>query len=79
MTGVKVLAKAERRRFTAEYKLTVLREADHCQQAGENGALLRREGQFDVGKSAASALSAVKNFDGVRAQSSAMPIARASA
>lgn len=43
---VEVAAKAERRRFTAEYKLKVLREADHCKQAGELGALLRREGLY---------------------------------
>ena len=43
---VEVVAKAERRRFTAEYKLKVLRGADHCEQAGEIGALLRREGLY---------------------------------
>jgi transposase len=43
---VEVVAKAERRRFTAEYKLKVLREADHCEQPGEIGALLRREGLY---------------------------------
>src|SRR2546427_11328641 len=41
---VEVLAKGERRRFTAEYKLEVLREADNCKQSGEIGAVLRREG-----------------------------------
>src|SRR2546427_5759452 len=43
---VEVLAKGERRRFTAEYKLEVLREADNCKQSGEIGALLRREGLY---------------------------------
>ena len=38
--------KAERRRFTAEYKLRVLEEADACRQPGEVGALLRREGLY---------------------------------
>ena len=38
--------KAERRRFTAEYKLRVLEEADACHQPGEVGALLRREGLY---------------------------------
>lgn len=38
--------KAERRRFTADYKLKVLREADHCERPGEIGALLRREGLY---------------------------------
>jgi len=45
-TEVEVLAKAARRRFTAEYKQKVLREADHCRQSGEIGALLRREGLY---------------------------------
>ncbi len=37
---------ARRRRFTAEYKLGVLREADRCSAPGEIGALLRREGLY---------------------------------
>src|SRR3972149_593560 len=43
---VEVVAKAERRRFTGEYKLRVLREAERCKQPGEVGALLRREGLY---------------------------------
>jgi transposase-like protein len=43
---VEVVAKAERRRFPAEYKLRVLREAEACSQPGELGALLRREGLY---------------------------------
>ena len=43
---VRVAAKAERRRFTADYKLKVIGEADNCQKAGEIGALLRREGLY---------------------------------
>lgn len=35
-----------RRRFSAEYKLRVLREADACTRPGEVGALLRREGLY---------------------------------
>ena len=31
--------KAKRRRFSAEYKLAILREADACTQSGEVGAL----------------------------------------
>ena len=38
--------KAVRRRFTAEYKQSVLREADVCRDAGAIGALLRREGLY---------------------------------
>ena len=43
---VEVLAKAERRRFTAEYKRRILREAEACTRPGETGALLRREGLY---------------------------------
>jgi transposase-like protein len=41
-----VSEKPDRRRFTAEYKLRVLQEADRCTQTGELGALLRREGLY---------------------------------
>jgi transposase-like protein len=44
--GTEVAAKAQRRRFTAEYKLQVLAEAERCQAPGELGALLRREGLY---------------------------------
>ena len=47
-----VLAKAQRRRFTTEYKLRILKEADRTLRPGEIGALLRREGLY------ASALTA---------------------
>jgi transposase len=43
---VEVLAKAERRRFTVEYKRRILQEADSCTKSGELGALLRREGLY---------------------------------
>lgn len=43
---VEVLAKAARRRFTAEYKRRILKEADGCSKPGEIGALLRREGLY---------------------------------
>ena len=43
---VQVSAKIPRRRFTAEYKLKIVREADGCSQPGELGALLRREGLY---------------------------------
>lgn len=38
--------KAVCRRYPAEYKLKVLREADRCTAPGETGALLRREGLY---------------------------------
>jgi len=41
-----VVAKASRRRFTVDYKLKILDQADACHQAGELGALLRREGLY---------------------------------
>ena len=41
-----VVAKATRRRFTAEYKRKVLQEADRATAPGEIGALLRREGLY---------------------------------
>jgi transposase-like protein len=41
-----VLEHATRRRFSAEYKLGILRQADACTGAGEIGALLRREGLY---------------------------------
>lgn len=43
---VEVMAKATRRRFSAEYKRKILREAEACTQPGEIGALLRREGLY---------------------------------
>jgi transposase len=41
-----VVPKAKRRKFTAEYKLRILAEADACTRPGEIGALLRREGIY---------------------------------
>jgi len=41
-----VVAKAQRRRFTAEYKRQIVREADRCTTAGAIGALLRGEGLY---------------------------------
>src|SRR5436190_19052502 len=41
-----VVARAQRRRFTAEYKRRIVREADRCTTSGAIGALLRREGLY---------------------------------
>jgi transposase len=41
-----VTSKAKRRLFTADYKRKVLQEADACTEAGQIGALLRREGLY---------------------------------
>lgn len=38
--------KAQRRKFSAQYKLQVLEEADGCTEPGQLGALLRREGLY---------------------------------
>jgi|BarGraIncu01122A_1022018.scaffolds.fasta_scaffold19986_1 transposase len=36
-----------KRRFSAEYKMRIIAEADACKSPGEVGALLRREGLYD--------------------------------
>ena len=41
-----VTEKATRRRFTAEYKRRIIREADACKEQKRIGALLRREGLY---------------------------------
>jgi transposase len=38
--------KKRRRKFTANYKLRILTEADTCSEPGQLGALLRREGLY---------------------------------
>src|SRR5690625_4001895 len=44
MPETEVPERPERRRFTAEYKQKILREAEACTKPGEIGALMRREG-----------------------------------
>jgi transposase-like protein len=41
-----VPVKKPRRRFTAQYKLRILEEADACTLPGQLGSLLRREGLY---------------------------------
>jgi transposase len=41
-----VLERPERRKFSVEYKARIVREADACTEAGQIGALLRREGLY---------------------------------
>lgn len=41
-----VEVKAGRRRFTVQYKLSILEQADQCEHSGDIGALLRREGLY---------------------------------
>jgi len=43
---MKVMAKPTRRRYSAEYKLRILREVDASTRPGEIGVLLRREGLY---------------------------------
>jgi transposase len=38
--------KTVRRKFTAAYKLRILKEAENCAEQGQIGALLRREGLY---------------------------------
>jgi len=44
-----VLPRAQRRRFSADYKRGILHEADQCRQPGQIGALLRRVGLYSSG------------------------------
>ena len=41
-----VVAKPKRRKFTAQYRLRILEEAESCTQPGAVGRLLRREGLY---------------------------------
>jgi transposase len=41
-----LVERPKRRRFSAEYKLRIVREAEACSRAGEVGELLRREGLY---------------------------------
>jgi len=41
-----VSEKPRRRQYPAEYKLSILKEADACTEPGDVGALLRREGLY---------------------------------
>ena len=43
---LEVPEKTVRRKFTAAYKLRILKEAESCTKPGEIGALLRREGLY---------------------------------
>jgi transposase len=45
VVSTEVVVKPMRRKFTAEYKLKILKETDQC-RPGEVGAVLRREGLF---------------------------------
>ncbi len=42
--NTEVVSRAERRTYTYEYKQRIMQEIDQSRQAGEVGAILRREG-----------------------------------
>jgi transposase len=46
VTDPEVPEKASRRKFTADYKLRILKEAETCHDPRQRGALLRREGLY---------------------------------
>ncbi len=46
LPDAEVTAKAKRRRFTAEYRVRILREADALVETGGIGEMLRREGLY---------------------------------
>jgi hypothetical protein len=41
-----VLERAQRRRFSGEYRVRILKEAEACVQPGQLAALLRKEGLY---------------------------------
>ncbi len=45
--STEVTEKPVRRRFSTEYKLRILAETDACNEMGQIGELLRREGLYD--------------------------------
>ena len=45
-TNPEVIAKPQKRRFSAKYKRDILRKAELCTKRGELGSLLRREGLY---------------------------------
>lgn len=60
-----VLARPKRRRFTAKYKLRVLRELDACTEPGQTGEVLRREGLYSSHISAWRAKRAAGELQGL--------------
>lgn len=70
--------KAKRRRFSAEYKLGVLREVDACTESGQVGAVLRREGLYSshlVEWRRARDAGALESLGRVRGRKPANPLA----
>ena len=46
VSSTQVAVRGTRRRFTADYKASIVQQAAQCRAPGEIGALLRREGLF---------------------------------
>lgn len=66
--ATEVKPKATRRRFTAEYKRRILREAAACTKPGELGALLRREGLYSSHLSTWKAQAERGELEGLKAK-----------
>lgn len=63
----------KRRRFTAEYKLGVLRELDACTEPGQKGAILRREGLYSSHATAWRRARELGELQGLRAKKTGRP------
>ena len=60
--------RAERRHYTAEYKLRILDEIDHASEPGEIGAIIRREGLYSQIISKWRQQRAKGSLDGLQSQ-----------
>ena len=63
----------KRRRFTAEYKLRILREVDACTEPSQKGAVLRREGLYSSHMSDWRRARALGELQGLRAKKTGRP------
>ena len=66
-----LVQRAKRRRFSAEYKLRVLRQAEACTRPGEIGALLRREGLVHVASDGVAQAARRRGLGGAGSQARA--------
>jgi transposase-like protein len=76
ISKTEVESKAPRRRFTREYKISILERADACTNPGEIGKLLRQEGLYSShlcswrGQRRKGILNALSRKRGAKAKSS---------
>ncbi len=76
ISKTEVESKAPRRRFTREYKISILERVDACTNPGEIGKLLRQEGLYSShlsswrGQRRAGILNALGRKRGAKAKSS---------